>query len=170
MRRSRKIILISLLAIVVLAGSIGGVALAQTDGEESQPEPRCGVFLEKVCDYYNGIANQDLDDDVEPINYDILKEAFAEAGNQLRDEARDRFHQRLLDQGITQEQIDQFEAWLGSRPDFPTEDFKAWLEAKPDFPFPFGPKNHGGIKPFGGFGGPGGGFHRFGGPCFPPTE
>ena len=37
MRRSRKIILIALLGIVVLAGSIGGVALAQTEGEESQP-------------------------------------------------------------------------------------------------------------------------------------
>jgi len=162
MRRSKKIILISLLSLVVLAGSIGGVALAQTDDEESQPEPRCGALLDKVCVIYNENTDPDID-------CDALKAAFAEAGNQLRDEARDRFHQRLLDEGITQEQIDQFEAWLESRPDFPTEEFKTWMEAKPDVPFPFGPKNRGGIKPFGGFGGPGGEFHRFGGPCLPPT-
>jgi hypothetical protein len=167
MRRSRKIILISLLAVVVLAGSIGGIALAQTDEDDSPSEARCGAFLEKVCDYYNGIANQDPDDDVEPINCDTLKEAFAEAGNQLRDEARERFHQRLLDEGITQEQIEQFKEWMEARPDFQSEEFKAWLEAKPDVPFPFGPKNRGGLKPFGG---PGGGFRGFGGPCLPPTE
>lgn len=163
MRRSKKIILISLLSVVVLAGSIGGVALAQTNGEESQPVPRCGAFLEKVCDYYNENTDPDID-------CDALKAAFAEAGNQLKEEARERFHQRLLDQGITQEQIDQFEAWLESRPDFPNEEFEAWMEAKPDIPFPFGPEGHGGIKPFGGFRGPGGGFFRgFGGPCAPQT-
>jgi len=59
MRRSRKLILIALLGIVVLAGSIGSVALANTGGEEeSQPEARFGAFLEKVCEIYN--ANKTL--------------------------------------------------------------------------------------------------------------
>ena len=54
MRRSKKFILIALLTIVVLAGSIGGVALAQAGNEEdSPPNPPHGAFLEKVCEIYN---------------------------------------------------------------------------------------------------------------------
>ena len=162
MRRSRKIMLVVLLGILVVAGSIGGVVLAQTDGEESPPEPRCGAFLDKVCDNYEGITGAS-------INCTALKEAFAQAGNQLRDEAQAEIRQRLLDEGITEEQLNELEAWLKARPDFPTDQFKAWLETRPDLPF-HGPRCHDGIKPFGRFGGPGGGFHRFGGPCFPPNE
>ena len=145
MRRSKKIILISLLAIVVLAGSIGGIALAQTDDEDSQPAPRHGAMLEKVCEIYEtntGVA----------INSEELQIAFDQARSEIMAEARENFRQRLIGEGkITQEQLDEFDAWV---------------ESKPDVPFPFGPKNHGGIRPFGGgFRG----FYRFGGPCAPQT-
>ena len=150
MRRSKKFIFITLLTIVVLGGSIGGVVFANTENrDDSQPKARYGAMLDKVCQIYEentGIA----------IDAQELQTAFAQAGSELMAEARENFRQRLIEEGkITQEQLD---------------DFDAWLNARPDMPFPFGPRNHGGIKPFGGFGGFGGGFHRFGGPCAPPTE
>ena len=148
MRRSKKFILIAVLAIVVLGGSISGVALALTDDEDSQPAPRHGAMLDKVCEIYEtntGVA----------INSEELQIAFDQARSEIMAEARENFRQRLIAEGkITQEQLDQFDAWL---------------ESKPDVPFPFGPRNHGGIKPFGGFGGHGGGFRGFGGLCAPQT-
>ena len=131
---------------MVLAGSLGGVVLAQTDGEESQPGPRHGAFLEKVCEIYN--ANTDPDIDCE-----ALTAAFDQARSEMMTQARENFRQRLIDEGkITQEQLDEYDKWL---------------ESKPDVPFPFGPKNHGGMRPFGGMFR---GFHRFfGGPCAPQT-
>ncbi len=148
MRRSKKFIFMALLAIVVLAGSIGGVVMAAENGDDSQPKPRYGAMLDKVCEIYEentGVA----------IDVQELQTAFVQAGSELMAEARENFRQRLIDEGkVTQEQLDEFDAWL---------------ESKPDVPFPFGPKNHGGIRPFGGFGRFGGGFPRWGGPCLPPT-
>jgi hypothetical protein len=175
MLRRKKFILIALLAIVVLAGSIGGVAFAQTEDEDdSQPEPRCGALLDEVCDYYNEIANQDPNDDIEPIDCDILKEAFTEAGKGMMGEFRNKlgefrnkFRHRLFDQDeMTQEQIDEWEAWLESRPDFPTDEFKEWLESRPDdIPFAPGLRGPFGHRSSGGFGGR---FHIW---CEPePTE
>ena len=162
MRRSKKIILISLLAIVVLAGSIGGVVMAADNGDDSQPQTQHGALLDKVCEIYN-TANPEA-----PIVCEELQKAFDEAQSQIREEARNQFRQRLIDEyGITEDQLNEYEAWLKSRPQLPTDEFKEWMESKPDVPLPFGPKNHGDVKPFGGFGRFGGGFHGFGGPCAP---
>jgi len=140
MRRGKKFILIALLTIVVLAGTIGGVALAADNEDDSQPKTHQGALLEKVCDIYN--ANPDRPGD---IDCDLLKDAFAQAGSQLREEARNQFRQKLIDEGkVTQEQLDDFDKWMESMPD--------------DAPFQFGTRNHDGMKRFGGFGGRGGGF------------
>jgi hypothetical protein len=155
MRKGKKIILIALLTIVVLAGTIGGVALAADNDEDSQPRAHRGALLEKVCEIYND--NPDRPGD---IDCDLLKDAFAQAGSQLREEAKQQFRQRLIDEGkVTQEQLDEFDKWMESRPDFPTEEFKEWMESRPDdAPFQFGSGNHDGMKRFGGFGKFGGGF------------
>jgi len=140
MRRGKKFILMALLTIVVLAGTIGGVVLAADNGDDSQPKAQQGALLEKVCDIYN--ANPDRPGD---IDCDLLKDAFTQAGNEMRDEALDKY----LDELVAQGKIDDQQA----------QDYKAWLDSRPaDIPFQLGPKNHGGIKPFGGFGGRGGGF------------
>ena len=98
MRRSRKLILIALLAVVVLAGSIGGAALAQAEDEDSsQPE----TLLTRVAEIL-GIDQQELEN------------AFAQA----RSETKDEHLQYMIDQGIiTQEQADEHKTWMESRPD-----------------------------------------------------
>jgi hypothetical protein len=140
MWRSKKFIVIAVLAAVVLAGSIGGVALAQTGTDDDrQPLAQHEALLAKVCAIYEentGVA----------INSEELQKAFDQARSEVQDEALNSFLQGLVDEGkITQEEADQY---------------KAWLESKPDVAFPLAP----------GFSGPG--MHRgFGGfGCFPGGE
>ena len=145
MRRSKKIILITLLGILVLAGSIGGVVMATENGDDSQPEPRHGVILDRVCEIYEdnmGVA----------INSEELQKAFDQARSEIMTEARNQFRQRLIDEGkVTQEQLDEYDAWLEAKPD--------------DMPFGPGQRGHGGR--FGGFGKCGGGFRGW---CSPSAE
>ena len=144
MWRSKKLILIALLAVVVLAGSIGGVVLAADDEDETEARVRFGEHFDRVCEIYNA-ANPEA-----PIDCEALQDAFTQAHDELRAEARERmaeareaFQQKLLEEGkITQEQLDQWEEWLNS---------------KPDIPLPFGPEDGGGMRKFGGHRGIGGG-------------
>ena len=143
MWRSKKFLLAMVLAVVVLLGSIGGVALAQTGTDDSQPLAQHEALLDKVCVIYEqntGVA----------INSEELQKAFAQARSETQDEALDNYLKRLVDEGkITQEQADQY---------------KTWLESKPDVDVPLAPGFPGHDMPRG-FGGPGGGFPGW---CEPP--
>jgi hypothetical protein len=185
MWRKKKFIIIALVTVLVVGGILGGVAIAQADDDDSsQPQARGTALLEKVAEIYEkntGVA----------IDSEELQKALTEAGQELRDEAKDAFLQKLVDEGkITQEQADQFKAWLedmpafptdefkawmDERPAFPTDEFKAWGDARPDMPDLFGEKDRLRIGPFGGmnrgFDKFGGGFWgRFGGRCTPENE
>ncbi len=171
MWRSKKFIFTVLLTVVALGGILGGYAVANADDEDTSPPPAGEFnFLDKAAEIYEkntGVA----------IDPDELQNAFNEAREELGNQARERFHQRLLEEGaITQEQLDEFEKWLESRPDFMTEEFKEWMESRPDIQLPFGPHNGDGERSFGkafrhfhGFAkGFGGGFHGW---CEPdPAE
>ena len=151
MRRGKKFILIALMTIVVLAGTIGGVVFANTDDEDgSRAASHQEAMLNKVCEIYENNTGTAIDSQE-------LQKAFAEARNEVMVNARENFRQKLIDEGkITQEQLDEHEAWL---------------EARPETPFPFGHGNPDDIKPFGGrhrsFGMFGGDSPGFGGPCAP---
>jgi hypothetical protein len=139
MWRGKKFIIIAVLTAVVLVGTLGGVALAQTGDEDNNPQDQGGALLDKVCAIYEentGVA----------IDQEALREAFAQAQDEMRTEALDNYLQKLVEEGkLTQEQADQY---------------KAWLEARPDVPMVAG---MGGRGMFQGFGGPGG----FGPPALP---
>jgi hypothetical protein len=185
MWRRKKFIIIALTTVLVVGGILGGVAVAHADDEDSnQPQARGTALLEKVAEIYEkntGVT----------INAEELQKAFTKAGQELRDEAKYAFLQRLVDEGkITQEQADQFKAWLEDMPVFPTDEFKAWIEERPSFPTDefkawwdtrpdmpdlFGEKDRQRIGPFGGmhrgFGKLWGGFGgRFGGWFAPDNE
>lgn len=172
MWRSKKFIIIAVLTVLVLGGTLGGVAIAQADDEENNTTQTANVssFLDKVAEIYQkntGVA----------INADELQKAMTEAGQALKDEALDNYLQKLVTDGkITQEQADQFKTWLDSRPTFPTDAFKQWWDARPDVPGLFGQGDGARIGPFGGMqrgiGRFGGGMMggRFGGWCAPDAE
>jgi hypothetical protein len=123
MWRRKKFIIVGVLAAVLLVGSIGGVALAQTEnGDDTQPE----TLLARVADIL-GIDQQTLED------------AFAQAQTEMRDEALDNYLDNLVNEGtITQEQADQYRAWHQARPDMEPfrQQLREWEQARPDMPLP----------------------------------
>lgn len=84
MWRGKKFLVIMVLAAVLLAGGIGGVALAQEEEDDAQPESQRGALLEKVCEIYEentGVA----------IDAEALKDAFVQASREMIPEKPERF-------------------------------------------------------------------------------
>ena len=137
MWRSKKFIVVAVLAAVILSGTIGGVVLA-TNGDEIEPE----ALLDRVCEIYQentGVA----------IDQEALTDAFAQAQSEMQIEALETRLQSLVEEGeITQAQADEY---------------LDWWQAKPDVSFGFGFGGRGGFR---GMGGPRG-MHSFGWPCAP---
>jgi outer membrane murein-binding lipoprotein Lpp len=130
MWRSKKFIIIAVSAAVLLAGSISGVALAASNGDNSQSKTQGDDLLAKVCTIYQQKTGVTIDQAA-------LKDAFAQAQSEMQKEQEQTRLQDLVKQGtITQEQADQYLNWLQSRP---------------DVPIGFGSRGHGG---FAGEGGP----------------
>jgi len=128
MKRGKKIALIALMVVVALAGTIGGVAMAQSDEEEATTTSETARFayLERVSEIYQektGVA----------IDADALKDALSQAGDEQREQVRNQFRQHLIDEGIfTEEQLAELEEWLQAKPDVLTEEFKEWVQSRPD--------------------------------------
>ena len=109
MLKSKKVVLLSALAIAMLSGSIAaGVTLAQSgSGNETQANTRYETLLNKVATIYQqntGVA----------IDPQQLGTAFTQAQKEMQDERL----QDLVTQGkITQDQADKYKIWWQSRPD-----------------------------------------------------
>lgn len=119
MWRNKKFIIVTVLAVVLLSGSIVGIALAANNGDDSQAKAPGEDILGKVCAIYQqktGVA----------IDQEALKAAFAQAQSEMQKEREQARLKDLVEQGkITQEQADTYQKW--------------W-DAKPDAPFGFGPE------------------------------
>ena len=103
MWRSKKLVLIAVLATAVLAGSIGGIVYAQENGDEDV-SPKM-LLLERVADKLG-------------IDHQQLKDAFAEAIGEIRDEAQNRMLEKAVEQGwITPEEAEEYSEWWVARPD-----------------------------------------------------
>jgi hypothetical protein len=120
MWRSRKFIIIaSVVAALVLVVSLTGIALAQDTGASSGK-----TLLARVAEIL-GIDQQKVED------------AFAQAQTDMQNEALDNYLSKLVEEGkITQEQADQYKAWLQARPDMSQyeQQLKDWQAARPDIP------------------------------------
>jgi hypothetical protein len=148
MWQSKKFIIIAVLIVLVLGGTLGGVAIAQADDQNPTTTPtptatdNVSSFLQKVVDIYK-------DNTGDTIDPEQLQKAITEARQAIRDEALDNHLQKLVDDGkITQEQADQFKAWWEARPSL--DEFKSWWQSMPDIPGIFGGGNGIGIGSFGG--------------------
>lgn len=128
MWRNKKMIVVAVLAAVLLIGSTAGIALAQSgNGDAKQPDAKFGAMLDKVCEIYQqktGVA----------IDQQALKDAFAQAGKEMRPAAPLKARQNFVKKGpeammqdhlnklvgdgkITQEQANAFLKWWQSKPD-----------------------------------------------------
>jgi hypothetical protein len=145
MWRSKKHIIIAVLTVLVLGVALGSVAIAQADDEGINAAQTANVstFMDKVAEIYQQNTGVGIDPEE-------LKNAFTEARQAIRDEALDNYLQKLVDEGkITQEEADQFKAWLDSRPALPVDEYQEWWSARPDIPGLFGENNGIGTGPFG---------------------
>jgi len=148
MWRNKKLVIVTaLVAAVLLVGGIGGVVYAQaknrvddqigvTLASDNASQPK--TLLARVAAIL-GIEQQKLED------------AFAQARSETQDEALDNHLKNLVDQGkITQEQADQYKAWVKSKPDMTQyeQQLRDWQNTRPDIPLPL----PGGFDGFGGRG------------------
>jgi myosin heavy subunit len=121
MWRSKKfIIIVSVVAAIVLVGSLTGVALAQTGSAGSSGK----TLLARVAEIL-GIDQQKVED------------AVAQAQSEMQNEALDNYLKNLVDKGtITQAQADQYKAWIQSKPDMSQyeQQLKDWQQSRPDIP------------------------------------
>jgi len=99
----------------MLTGSISGIALAADNGDDSEPKVRCETLLNRVCDIYQEKTGVTIDQEA-------LKDAFAQAGEEMRSGALEAWLQNLVDQGqITQQQADDRLEWWQAKPDIPNQ-------------------------------------------------
>ncbi len=102
MWKRRNIIIVGVVAAVVVAGSIAGVAIAQTN---TPPKPDPSKTLMGRVAAILGIDQQKL------------QSAFDQANRDMQNEALDSRLKSLVDQGkMTQDQADQYKKWWQSRP------------------------------------------------------
>ena len=112
MWRTKRFIIAAVLAAVVAVGTIGGVALAQDNGE-NDPTAREGEILERVCAIYEentGVA----------IDQEALEEAMDQAHSEMQAAAMEAQLAEMVENGIIDEaQAQEFQEWLETRPDVP---------------------------------------------------
>jgi hypothetical protein len=112
----KKFLLIALLVVVVLGGTLGGIAIAQANDQgtgQSDNTSQFTTLLDKVVSHY-------LQDTGVTINAQDLAKAFTEAQQDIRSGALDNYLNNLVTNGkITQDQANQFKNWLNTKPDIP---------------------------------------------------
>ena len=106
MWRSKKFIVIALLATVLLAGSIGGIALAADEEDSSQPDTMLDRVAEILVEEGINVTSEQLED------------AFTQAQSEMRDEAMKNRLQNLVDQDkLSQDEADEYLEWWQSEPE-----------------------------------------------------
>jgi hypothetical protein len=111
MWRSKKFIVAVVLVAAITAASIGGVVLAADNGDNNQAETMCGAFMDRVLEIYEEQTGVVIDQEV-------LKDAFAQAQDEMQSEALQNRLDKLVEEGtITQEEADEYMEWWQSKPD-----------------------------------------------------
>jgi ABC-type glycerol-3-phosphate transport system substrate-binding protein len=118
MKRIKKLVIIGVIAIVVLGGILGGVAIASADEPTTTTTEATAIadintLAEKVAAAYE--ANTGV-----AIDAQELVKAFEQVRQDVRSEALDNYLDKLVQDGkITAEQAQQFKDWIDARPDVP---------------------------------------------------
>lgn len=128
---SKKVLVIGVTIVVVLAAAIGGFAAvnAADNGSAETTQTAVTTLFDKIAEIYQ----QNTGTAIDPVQ---LQTAFQQAKEQTQAGRIDQMLQKLVEDGkITQEQADQWKVWWNSRPTTAlTDEFKSWLESRPDIP------------------------------------
>lgn len=110
---TKKFIIIMAVAAVVAIASVGGVVLAQGNGDEdeTQPEAQHAALLERVCEVYEENTGTAID-------AEELQNAIAEVRGEMLDTAVENRLAKMVENGvIDQAQADELQEWWESRPE-----------------------------------------------------
>ena len=112
MWKSRKVVLMTLLAIAVLAGTTVGIAAAQDETADENPcQARCEALMDRACEFYEQNTGVSLDPEQ-------LQNAFTQAKGAVMAEAMENRLQSLVEEGmITQGEADEYLEWWQAMPD-----------------------------------------------------
>ena len=112
MKRRTKVLLVVIAGLLILGGIFGATAVFADNPPSSDSTPAADL-LQKIADNYAAITGQTLDTDA-------LQQAFTQSQAQIKAEQEKAFLDKLVADGvITQDQADQYQAWLDARPDVP---------------------------------------------------
>ncbi|MHB8104765.1 MAG: DUF2680 domain-containing protein [Dehalococcoidales bacterium] len=115
MWQDKKFIIIVALLIVAIAvgGTLGGIALTRSNNNNADRAQSITEMIDKAANLFQ--ANSNTANIMQGLEKD-----FGQAGQALKSDAVDSYLKKLVEDGkITQEQADQFKAWLDARPDMP---------------------------------------------------
>jgi uncharacterized protein HemX len=120
MWRRKKFLIIGVLVAIILAATLGGFAVAQANDQGNTPTTTTKQASDNTNTLFNKVAEIYQANTGTAIDPQELQKAFQQAGQELNSTALDDFLKKLVDSGkITQEQADQWKAWLQARPDIP---------------------------------------------------
>ena len=119
MWKNKKAVLLAALAVAVLIGAIAtGVAFAQSGtgnqtGNGNETQTKYEALLNRVSQIYKEKTGVTID-------VQQLKDSFAQAQTEMRNDALKSWLQNLVSKGtITQDQADQYLQWWQAKPDVP---------------------------------------------------
>ncbi len=113
MTKRKKLALTALALVLVIGGILGGTAIVAAQDEETPPEEQAqaDTILDRAAAIYEEKTGTALDTEA-------LKSAYQEAGKEMLAERHAAILDKLVENGvITQEEADEYQAWLEARPD-----------------------------------------------------
>jgi len=111
MWKSKKVILSAIVGVMVLVGCLAGGMAFAADGDDVDAEARHAEMLGRVAAIYEENTGVALDTEQ-------LEAAMQQAGEEMRDAAMQERLDALVAEGtITQEEADEYAAWLDAKPD-----------------------------------------------------
>jgi hypothetical protein len=123
MKKRRVLIAGILVAAMALTGILAATVAADTDNDGTRPRD---TIMARVAELL-GVDQSDVES--------AFTQALQEEREQRQQEmeaAREARLQGLIDEGVlTQDQVDEWEAWLEARPDT-REAMQEWMESRPD--------------------------------------
>jgi hypothetical protein len=148
MKRTKKLIVITVITVLVLGGVLGGFAIANADEPTTTTTGPVSANISNLLDRVATIYQQETN---ETLNTQALTDAFQKAQQDIRTEALNNYIDKLVTEGkLDSDQAQQYKDWLSKKPDVNI----------PGLNPPLGPGPNGGRAFMGKFGGRLGGMFR----------
>jgi hypothetical protein len=117
----RNLIIIAIATVVIIAGVLGGVAIASANDENASENPApMGPPSENFSELLDKVATVYQEKTGDMLDTQALIDSFTQVQEDIRSEALDNFLNKMVDDGkLTSDQAHQYKDWVNARPDVP---------------------------------------------------